>query len=167
IARVLARFQGVQRRFQILGTFGGVTVVDDYAHNPSKVKAAIHAARTGGARRVIAVFQPHRYTRTKFLAHEFEGAFEEADVLLVTDIYAAGEPPIVGVKADIILDGVRRHGAPTRVHHTPGHREVCEFLVQECEPGDVVIALGAGDIGQCARSLESYLGNPALKRAAI
>jgi len=141
--------------------------VDDYAHNPSKVRAAIHAARTGGARRVIAVFQPHRYTRTKFLAREFATAFEEADILLVTDIYSAGEVPIVGVRADIILDGVRRHGAPLRVHHTPGHRDVCDFLAQECCPGDVVITLGAGDIGQCARILKDYLGNPALKRAAM
>lgn len=167
LCRVLARFTGVQRRFQIVGTFDGVTVVDDYAHNPSKVRAAIHAARTGGARRVLAVFQPHRYTRTKFLAHEFANSFEEADVLLVTDIYSAGEVPIVGVKTDIILEGVKRHGLPQRVYHTPGHRDVCEFLAAECVPGDVVITLGAGDIWQCARMLEDYLGNPALKRAAM
>ena len=163
----LEAFQGVKRRFQILGTQGGVTVVDDYAHNPAKVMAALHAARCCAQGRVIGVFQPHRYTRTKFLAHEFAEAFDDADILLMTDIYSAGEVPIVGVRSDIILDGVRRHGSPVRVHHTPGHRDVCDFLAQECCPGDVVITLGAGDIGQCARILKDYLGNPALKRAAM
>ncbi len=163
VARVLAGFQGVRRRFQVVGTFSGVTVVDDYAHNPSKVRAAIHAARTGGAQRVFAVFQPHRYTRTRFLAHEFTTAFEEADVLLVTDIYSAGEDPIPGVSSEMLLAGIRHHGRPALVHHTPGHREVCEVLARECRPGDLVICLGAGDVWKCARDLKDYLPDPALK----
>ena len=167
VARVLGQFQGVRRRFQIVGTYDGVTVVDDYAHNPSKVRAAIHAARTGGAHRVFAVFQPHRYSRTRFLAHEFSSAFEEADVLLMTDIYSAGEVPIVGVRTEMLLEGIRRHGLPARVHHTPDHSAVCEFLARECRPGDVVICLGAGDITHCARTLKDHLGKQALKKAAI
>ncbi len=163
VARVLASFQGVQRRFQVLGTFSGVTVVDDYAHNPSKVRAAIHAARTGGAERVFAVFQPHRYSRTRFLAHEFLGAFEEADVLLMTDIYSAGESPLPGISAEVLVEGIRRHGQPVTVFHTPGSQEVCEVLARECRAGDVVVFLGAGDIWKCARDLKERLSLPALR----
>ena len=163
VARVLASFQGGRRRFQVVGTFNGITVVDDYAHNPSKVRAAIHAAHTGGARRVFAVFQPHRYSRTRFLANEFVSAFEEADYLLMTDIYSAGESPVPGVTTEVLLEGVRRYGRPTRVFHTPGPQEVGRLLAQECRPGDVVVCLGAGDIGKCARDLKDHLSNPALR----
>jgi len=162
VKRVLAGFQGVKRRFQVMGCFNGVTVVDDYAHNPSKVRAAIHAARTGGAGRVLAVFQPHRYSRTRFLAHEFIPAFEEADVLLVTDIYSAGEDPIPGVSSEALVEALRAHGRPVSVHHTPGLREVCHFLAQECRSGDLVICLGAGDVWKCARDLKDSLLDPAL-----
>ena len=165
IARVLASFQGVRRRFQVIGTFNGITVVDDYAHNPSKVQAAIQAARTGGANRVFAVFQPHRYSRVRFLAEYFFSAFEEADYLLMTDIYSAGENPIPGITTELLLDGVRRHGrpTPTQVFYTPGHQEVGQTLARECRPGDVVLCLGAGDIGECARDLKDHLLNPALR----
>jgi len=163
VARVLASFQGVRRRFQVMGTYNGITVVDDYAHNPSKVRAAIHAAHTGGARRIFAVFQPHRYSRTRFLAHEFVSAFEEADVLLMTDIYSAGESPLPGISAEVLIEGVRRHGRPTQVFHTPGASEVCQVLARECRPGDVVVCLGAGDISKCARDLKEHLSDPALR----
>jgi len=167
ILAVLESFEGVQRRFQILGEYGGVTVVDDYAHNPAKVKAALHAARSGARGRVIGVFQPHRYTRTKFLAHEFATSFEDADVLLVTDIYSAGEVPIVGVKSEMVMELVRRHGKPLQIVHTPGQKEVIDYCTRECLDGDVVITLGAGDVGSWGARLCDFLAQPLAQRPAM
>ncbi len=167
IARALEHFEGVQRRFQVRGEYAGVMLVDDYAHNPAKVAAAVHAARSGYAKRVVALFQPHRYTRTKFLADEFAESFDEADVLLVTDIYSAGEVPIVGVKSELLVDKIRRHGGPKEVYHTPGIHDAGEMLAHLCRPGDLVLMLGAGDITSWAPVLGDYLGKPALKQAAV
>ncbi len=162
----LEAFQGVKRRFQILGTHGGVTVVDDYAHNPAKVMAALHAARCCTQGRVIGVFQPHRYTRTKFLAHEFAEAFEDADILLMTDIYSAGEVPIVGVRSEMLIEKVRAGGSKSRVVHTPGQKEVVEFLRREATAGDVVMLLGAGDVGSWGPAILDFLTQPVSSRAA-
>jgi UDP-N-acetylmuramate--alanine ligase len=166
ISEALSSFQGVKRRFQILGDFDGVTVVDDYAHNPAKVQAALHAARAGARGRVVGVFQPHRYTRTKFLAHEFASAFEDADVLLVTDIYSAGEVPIVGVKAEGLVEMIRAHGKPATVLFTPGQKDVIDYLVRDCRTGDVVICMGAGDVGAWGNRLCDFLGPKRTARAA-
>jgi UDP-N-acetylmuramate--alanine ligase len=167
ISQGLAAFQGVKRRFQILGEQNGVTVVDDYAHNPAKVMAALHAARCcAGAGRVIAVFQPHRYTRTKFLAHEFAEAFGDADLLLLTDIYSAGEVPIVGVKSEMLLEKIRQHGSCARTVHTPGQKEVIDYLRREARPGDVVMLLGAGDVGSWGPALLDFLVPPTAARQA-
>ena len=166
ISEGLEAFQGVKRRFQILGTQGGVTVVDDYAHNPAKVMAALHAARCCAQGRVIGVFQPHRYTRTKFLAHEFAEAFDDADLLLMTDIYSAGEVPIVGVKTEMLIEKVRQGSSKARVVHTPGQKEVIEYLRREARPGDVVMLLGAGDVGSWGMALLDFLTQPVTRRAA-
>jgi UDP-N-acetylmuramate--alanine ligase len=166
ISAGLGAFQGVKRRFQILGTQGGVTVVDDYAHNPAKVMAALHAARCCTQGRVIGVFQPHRYTRTKFLAHEFAEAFDDADLLLMTDIYSAGEVPIVGVKTEMLIEKVRQGSSKARVVHTPGQKEVIDFLRREARPGDVVMLLGAGDVGSWGPPLLDFLTQPVTRRAA-
>lgn len=166
ISAGLTAFQGVKRRFQIVGEQGGVTVVDDYAHNPAKVMAALHAARCCTQGRVIGVFQPHRYTRTKFLAHEFAEAFGDADLLLMTDIYSAGEVPIVGVKTEMLLEKVRQANTKTRLVHTPGQKEVIDFLRREALPGDVVMLLGAGDVGSWAPALLDFLTQPVRSRAA-
>jgi len=162
----LESFQGVKRRFQILGTQAGVTVVDDYAHNPAKVMAALHAARCCAQGRVIGVFQPHRYTRTKFLAHEFADAFDDADILLMTDIYSAGEVPIVGVRTEMLLEKVRQGSSKARVTHTPGQKEVVEFLRREARSGDVVMLLGAGDVGSWGPAILDFLTEPVTRRAA-
>lgn len=157
IFTALNAFQGVKRRFQIVGTQAGVTVVDDYAHNPAKVQAALHAARCAAEGRVIGVFQPHRYTRTKFLAHEFASAFDDADLLLMTDIYSAGEVPIVGVRSEMLIERVRKHNPGANVVHTPGQKEVIEFLRREAREGDVIMLLGAGDVGSWAPALLDFL----------
>lgn len=169
ISAALAAFAGVKRRFQVVGEQRGVVVVDDYAHNPAKVMAALHAARccAGGNGRVIAVFQPHRYTRTKFLAHEFAEAFVDADILCLADIYSAGEVPIVGVKSEILLEKIRGFGQPTWALHTPGQKEVIEFLRREAQEGDVVMLLGAGDVGSWANSILDFLKQPTIKAVAL
>lgn len=166
ISQAMAAFQGVKRRFQILGSPGGITVVDDYAHNPAKVQAALHAARCCAEGRVIGVFQPHRYTRTKFLAHEFAGAFGDADLLLMTDIYSAGEVPIVGVKSEMLIDKVRQHGLPSEVIHTPGQKEVIDYLRRHAREGDVIMLLGAGDVGSWGNALLGFLARPLVRKAA-
>lgn len=151
ILNALAKYEGVQRRFQILGETEGVTVVDDYAHNPQKVAAALHAAKTAVAKtkgRVVAVFQPHRYTRTKFLFEEFTKCFGESDLLLVTDIYSAGEPPILGLRVENLVEEIGRQSPHVELLHTPKEADVVRSLNQHCRPGDLVITLGAGDVGR-------------------
>ena len=151
ILTAMGAYEGVQRRFQILGESNGVTVVDDYAHNPQKVAAALHAAKqavgeSGG--RVVGVFQPHRYTRTKFLFEDFCRCFDEADILLVTDIYSAGEPPILGLRVENLIEGISSNSPQTEVYHTPKESEVHRRLSLVAKSGDLIITLGAGDVGK-------------------
>ncbi len=155
ISRLLEQFHGVRRRFQVLGQGNGIIVVDDYAHNPSKVRAAIHAARTGSAKRVITVFQPHRYTRTKFFEEEYASSFDQTDVLVITDIYSAGEDPIEGVSSANLAEAVRRHENAPEVVLAPTHEDILAYLGQHCQAGDIVLFAGAGDISKCtARAAE-------------
>jgi UDP-N-acetylmuramate--alanine ligase len=147
----LATYEGVQRRFQILGEAQGVTVVDDYAHNPQKVAAALHAAKTAVAKtrgRVVAVFQPHRYTRTKFLFEDFCHSFADCDVMLVTDIYSAGESPILGLRVENLMEGILNVSPHIEAYHTPKEHDVLRRLSLVTRPGDLVITLGAGDVGR-------------------
>ena len=151
ILAALSAYEGVQRRFQILGEAGGVTVVDDYAHNPQKVAAALHAAKTAVGKtkgRVIAVFQPHRYTRTKFLFEDFCKSFSECDVLLITDIYSAGESPILGLRVENLMEGILSHSPEVEAYHTPKEVDVIRRLGLVTRPEDLVITLGAGDVGR-------------------
>jgi UDP-N-acetylmuramate--alanine ligase len=148
IQKALAAFTGVQRRFQVRGEAGGVLVVDDYGHHPAEIRATLAAAKAGFDRRVVAVFQPHRYTRTFHLRQEFLTAFNQADVLLVMDIYAAGEAAIAGVTAADLAEGIRAHGH-RHVTYAGGDRaRVVELAVELSRPGDLVLTLGAGDVGQ-------------------
>jgi UDP-N-acetylmuramate-alanine ligase len=110
IRRALKEFSGVQRRFQIKGEAGGIIVVDDYGHHPTEVRATLAAAASGMERRVVVVFQPHRYTRTQHLLEEFFTAFNQADKLIVMDIYAAGEKPIPGITGQALYEGIKKHG---------------------------------------------------------
>jgi len=141
----IASFGGAQRRFQRLGTAGGVTVVDDYAHHPTELRATIAAARqTEPAGRVVAAFQPHRYSRTAALGPEMGAALADADLVVVTDVYAAGEAPIPGVTGGLIADAAR--GAGAEVHRVDTAGDLPDVLVELVRPGDVVLTLGAGDI---------------------
>ncbi len=146
VARALARFAGVARRFEFRGTVGGVTYVDDYAHLPSEVRAALAAARNGGWPRVVAVFQPHRYSRTAELWAEFGRSFADADEVVVTDVYGAGEAPVPGVTGRLVADAVRRENPGTPVHYVAGRSDLRAAVRDLLGPGDLCCTLGAGDL---------------------
>jgi UDP-N-acetylmuramate--alanine ligase len=141
----LATFNGVQRRFTVRGEAGGVTVVDDYGHHPAEIRAVLRGAREAFGRRVVCVFQPHRYSRTRDLLQEFTSAFNDADVLLLSEIYAAGEEAIPGVSGEQLAEAIRAHGHRdvTFVAERPKLAAAARERVRE---GDIVITLGAGDI---------------------
>ena len=145
IQAALGEFAGVARRFQILGEPNGILVVDDYAHHPAEIQATLNAAKSGFGRNVIAVFQPHRYTRTRALVHEFATAFYQADRLFVTEIYPAGERPIPGVHGGQIADGAKEHGHKS-VTYLPVKEDLVDAVAAVARPGDIVLVMGAGDI---------------------
>ncbi len=148
IVTALAGFAGVQRRFQIRGTAGGVTVIDDYGHHPAEIRATLAAAKAGFDRRVVTVFQPHRYSRTLHLRQEFLTAFNQADVLVVMDIYAAGEAPIPGVSAADLAEGIRAHGHRNVTYLGSDRTRIVDHVCEISRPGDLVLTLGAGDVNQ-------------------
>ena len=153
IQKALGGFTGVQRRFQIRGHAHGVTVVDDYGHHPAEIQVTLAAAKAAFDRRVVTVFQPHRYTRTHHLRQEFLTAFNQADVLVVLDIYPAGEMPMPGVTARDLADGIRAHGHRDVTYIGGTRAEVIDHLVDVVRAGDLVLTLGAGDVGQLGPEL--------------
>lgn len=157
VQETLRDFSGIQRRFQIKGEKKGILIVDDYGHHPVEIMATLKAARTGWERRIVAVFQPHRYTRTQALFHEFLTAFNDANVLILTDIYPAGEDRIEGVEAKALYEGIREYGHKD-VTYIPGKKEIVDHLLRILTQGDLVITLGAGDIWQVSDELVRRLG---------
>jgi len=144
-AEALGSFTGVRRRFEYRGVIRGADLFDDYAHHPTEVAATLAAARDGH-RRVIAVFQPHRYTRTRALWRALGESLAGADVVVVTDVYGAGEPPVPGVTGKLVVDGLAESAPGRRILYLPRRQDVVQFLVSELRPGDLVLTLGAGDI---------------------
>ncbi len=141
----LARFTGVPRRFEFRGEASGVTFVDDYAHLPSEVRATLAAAKAGGWQRIVAVFQPHRYSRTAALAESFASAFDDADVVVVTDVYGAGEVPVPGVSGRLVADALaRQRGRAPR--YCSSRDELRSAVAAILRPGDLCLTLGAGDL---------------------
>jgi len=165
-AAALARFAGVPRRFEFRGERNGVTFVDDYAHLPSEVRAALAAASAGDWRRVVAVFQPHRYTRTAALADTFAGAFTDADVVVVTDVYSAGEPPVPGVSGALVVEAVRAQSPGARVLYAPTRSDLVAVVAGELRDGDLCLTLGAGDLTELPDELLGLaaLGEPGEQR---
>lgn len=153
ICRGLQEMTGVQRRFQIKGEVNGVTVIDDYGHHPTEIKAVLKtmALSFPGQRRFV-LFQPHRYTRTHALFEDFTTAFYQSDVLIVTDIYAASEPAIPGVHAEKLTVAIQEHGHGN-VRYIPDHLALVPSLAEEVRQGDVVLTLGAGNIWQTGEAL--------------
>src|SRR4029079_10855883 len=145
IAAGFTEFGGADRRFQLRGEARGVMVVDDYGHHPTEIAAVIAAARAGLNRRVVVVFQPHRYTRTRDLLTEFGKALGGADAIVLTDIYAAGEAPIAGATAEAVEQVVRKTGRPVTL--VKALDDVPAAVARIARPNDLVITLGAGSIG--------------------
>jgi len=161
IQKAMAEFSGVQRRFQVRGESRGVLVVDDYGHHPAEIRATLAAAKAGFDRRVVTVFQPHRYTRTLHLRQEFLTAFNQSDVLIVMDIYAAGEAPIEGVTGRDLADALRAHGHRDVAFLGSDRQRILDYLDGILRPGDLVVTLGAGDVGQLGQHLLDRLeGRP-------
>jgi UDP-N-acetylmuramate--alanine ligase len=158
IRRALEGFDGVARRFTVRGSCAGVTVIDDYGHHPVEIRSTLEAAREGFGRRVISVFQPHRYSRIAALKDDFMSAFNDTDLLVVTDIYAAGEAPIEGVSGEALYRGLREHGYKNAVF-IPEREKIVDFLRDTVNKGDIVITLGAGDISQVADELLAVLAD--------
>lgn len=148
--RALSNFTGVQRRFTIVGEHAGITVVDDYGHHPAEIIATLTAAQEAYGRRIVVAFQPHRYTRTRDCWDEFTRAFNRADVVLLTDVYAAGEAPIAGFDAARLADEIRAHGHRD-VNHVAKRTDLLAALESRLEPGDVLLTMGAGDITKTGR----------------
>lgn len=152
----LASFAGVQRRFTIVDEVDGITLVDDYGHHPAEIEATLEAAYAGFGRRLVVAFQPHRYSRTRDLFEAFTRSFNRADVLVMTEVYAAGEARIEGASGERLADAIRKHGHH-RVTFEPDKSKLAETLERIVKPGDMVIALGAGDVNQSLKGLADRL----------
>ena len=164
IQRGFAGFAGVKRRFTKVGEVGGATIIDDYAHHPVEIRAVLSAAREGAKGRVIAVVQPHRFTRLRDLMEEFQGAFNDADVVYAAPVYPAGETPIEGIDSEALVAGLRARGHRDAAT-VAGPGELAAELAATLEPGDTVVCLGAGDITMWAAGLAEAIAGQGARAA--
>jgi UDP-N-acetylmuramate--alanine ligase len=162
IRQGLERFSGVGRRFEIKGVFSGVTLIDDYGHHPAEIRATLEAARGCGYKRLLVLFQPHRYSRTQHLWEEFRQAFNQADIVLVSEIYAAGEAPIEGINGESLALAICSAGHKN-VIFTSTMQPAIEFLLREAHPGDAILTIGAGSVGRAVDQLAVLLGSQILE----
>ena len=146
VVRALGVWPGLERRFEVRGEAGGVTVVDDYAHNPAKVAAVLSAGAAGGWRRVVAVFQPHRYSRTADLWEQFADSFADADVVWITELDPSGEASRPGISGEMIVDAVRGAHPEADIRWAPDRADLVERVADDLSPGDLCLTIGAGDI---------------------
>src|SRR2546423_1913679 len=153
----LAKFAGVGRRFDIKGAVNDITVIDDYGHHPAEIRATLEAARGCKFNRLLVLFQPHRYSRTQHLWDEFRRAFNLADVLVLTDIYAASEAPIEGITSEALSNAIREAGHKN-VHYIRSMQDSIEFLLKNAKPGDAILTVGAGNISRASNELMVLLG---------
>jgi UDP-N-acetylmuramate--alanine ligase len=153
----LAKFAGVGRRFDIKGVVNDVTVIDDYGHHPVEIRATLEAARGCKFNRLLVLFQPHRFTRTQHLWDEFCRAFNQADVLVLTDIYAASEAPIPGITSEALTAAIREAGHKN-VHYRASMQEGIEYLLRAARPGDAILTIGAGNVSRASGELMVLLG---------
>ena len=156
IRKTFAAFSGVKRRFTRVGEWNGAVVYDDYAHHPVEIAAVLRAARIAGKGRIIAVLQPHRYTRLQSLFNEFSACLDDADVVVVTPVYSAGEAPIPGIDRDELASGLRRHGHPY-VLTVDDEEALVETVATVAKTGDLVVGLGAGTITDWINALPARL----------
>ncbi len=160
VRRGLEAFTGVDRRFELRAHVNGIRIVDDYAHHPNEIRATLEAAREAYGARILAVFEPHRYSRVRDLADDFAGAFGDADAVVVTEVHAAGESPIPGVSGAALAESIRKAGHPD-ARHFRTHGEIAEHLASRARSGDVVLTLGAGNVTRLPDLLKEKLGAPA------
>jgi UDP-N-acetylmuramate--alanine ligase len=157
MASALQSFTGARRRFQVLGETDGIMVVDDYAHHPTEIRATLEAAKLGYPdRRLIAVFQPHRFTRTYFLFKEFSYAFEKASQVMITDVYSAGELPIPGVTGELIAVEIQK-ASKTNTEYLPRKEQIVTRLLETAKAGDIILLMGAGDINTIGKEFLTRL----------
>jgi UDP-N-acetylmuramate--alanine ligase len=154
----LEGFGGVRRRWEVRGRAGGAAFVDDYAHHPTEITATLGAARADGADRIVAVFQPHRFSRTSSLWRALGESLVGADVVVVTDVFGAGERPVPGVTGKLVVDGLVEAAPGKRAVYLPRRSDVAPFLAREVRPGDLVLTLGAGDITMVGSETLAILG---------
>jgi len=152
----LAGFAGVGRRFEVKATVRGVTLIDDYGHHPAEIRATLDAARGCSYSRLLVLFQPHRYTRTQHLWDDFCLAFNQADLLVLTDVYAAGETPISGITADNLADAIRSAGHKNVVY-CPTLQQAIERVLLEARSGDAILSMGAGNVNRTLAELNLLL----------
>jgi UDP-N-acetylmuramate--alanine ligase len=145
IKRAIERFGGVYRRFEIRAQINNIIIVDDYAHHPTEIKAVLQAAKDGWKRRIVSVFQPHLYSRTRDFYQDFGRSFFNADVCVLTDVYPAREEPIEGVSGELIANAAKNFGHK-EVHYVPDKRQIPDYVLELVKSGDIVIFMGAGDI---------------------
>jgi UDP-N-acetylmuramate--alanine ligase len=158
----LEHFRGADRRFQVKAESEGVTVVDDYGHHPTEIRATLEAARVRGPKRILAVFQPHRYTRTQYLMDEFARCFAACDRVYVLDIYPASEPPIPGITAQRLVERMRELGFD-RVRYVPSEQAVIQEVLSEARAGDMVLTIGAGSVWKVADALAEAMRSRATR----
>jgi UDP-N-acetylmuramate--alanine ligase len=152
----LAAFEGVKRRFTRTGEFNNVTVFDDYGHHPVEISAVLSAARKVTKNKVVAVMQPHRYTRLSSLFNDFCGCFNDADTVIITPVYTAGEAPIEGATHESLVEGIRSRGHRS-VMKIDAPEQLAGLVLNHVEPGDIVVCLGAGTISQWAYALPGQM----------
>jgi len=153
----LAKFAGVGRRFDIKGTINNITVVDDYGHHPAEIRATLEAARGCKFNRLLVLFQPHRYTRTQHLWDEFSRSFNQADLLVLIDIYAASEAPIAGISSEALANSIREAGHKN-VYYYRSMQAAIEFILREARPGDAILTIGAGNVSRASGEFTVLLG---------
>jgi UDP-N-acetylmuramate--alanine ligase len=156
VAAALDAFTGIHRRFEIKGEPNGIMVIDDYGHHPAEIRATLGAIRDSWKRPLTVVFQPHRYSRTRDLFDEFVTAFEGADRLILTEIYAAGEEEIEGISGKSLYDAIKRHGH-VDVEFIADPTEIAQALRRKLVPGDIALTLGAGDVYKVGEALVGAL----------
>jgi UDP-N-acetylmuramate--alanine ligase len=156
IRGALKQFRGAKRRFQTKGEVDGIWIVDDYAHHPTEINTTLLAAKQTDPQRLIVIFQPHRYTRTKFLREEFGRAFTPADVIILTDIYSAGEQPIPGITGETLVQEIEKYEGRS-VTYIKNKDDIADYLYTIAQPGDLVITMGAGNIWQAGEQLVAKL----------
>jgi len=158
IAEILKTYQGVQRRMEIVANLDDeILIMDDYAHHPTEIKVTLHAIRQSwGNRRIIVVFQPHRYTRTKLLAEKFGKVFFDADRVIINDIYSANEPPIIGISGKTIFNELKKSNH-SHIKYIPSKKDTLNYLYEIIQPGDIIITMGAGDVWTIGQELVKQL----------